>query len=435
MVRRLPAILLSVLILAAGLPTTAQDHSPWTVIGAQPLTLPTSVGLRIIPAPDGRQIAYESAVRLDGHRDYYVCAQDVTASGEPLCFAPQEALPSGFDPAPTSFWQPFGWASDSARLAVVGQPLGTQSDTDLRVLDPAAGTWVALADDGYEGPLAATEGSAGPPPGVSIEVQPAWSPDGTQVAVERTLIGESGQFAPSTLAVFDVTSGEVRDLAFLPGHQDGVADAGSVLSLAWSPDGATLAASVRHREADAESDGVWLIDVESGQMEHLVSLADAETALHGIYAGAALNAVGPLSWSPDGTRLLFWAGNPTRTPVVTWAFWIGLEDRAITALPLPAHPNDNENRRMIRPLQVTWSPDGSALLVAALGVHPDDAPQPLDPANTDARISVYVVDVTVGENHLLGHLPLGPVVPLYLASWGPEGDAVLDGYHLQLSAE
>ncbi len=66
MLRRLPAILLSVLILAVGLPTAAQDNSPWTVSAAQPLTLPTSVGLRIIPAPDGRQIAYESAVRLNG---------------------------------------------------------------------------------------------------------------------------------------------------------------------------------------------------------------------------------------------------------------------------------------------------------------------------------------------------------------------------------
>lgn len=435
MLRRLPALLLSVLILAVGLPTAAQGNSPWTVISAQPLTLPTSVGLRIIPAPDGRQIAYESAVRLNGHRDYYVCAQDATTSAEPLCFAPQEALPSGFDPAPTSFWQPFGWSSDSARLAVVGQPLGTQSDTDLRVLDPAAGTWVALANDGYEGPLAVMEGNAGPPPGVSIEVQPAWSPDGTQIAVERTLTGDGGQFAPSTIAVFDAASGEARDLTPLPGHQDGVVNAGSVLSLAWSPDGATLAASVRHREADPENDGIWLIDVNSGALERLVSLADAETALHGIYAGAALNAVGPLSWSPDGTRLLFWAGNPTRTPVVTWAFWIELENRVITALPLPAHPNDNENRRMIRPVQAAWSPDGSALLVAALGVHPDDAPTPLDPTNADARISVYVVDVTTGQSHLLGHLPLGPVVSLYLASWGADGNALLDGYHLQLSAE
>ena len=157
-----------------------------------------------------------------------------------------------------------------------------------------------------------------------------------------------------------------------------------------------------------------------------------EEALQGLYAGTPLESVGPLLWSPDGERLLLWAGNPSARPVAVWAFWVALESEEVTAVPLPTHPRDTDSRRTIWPFQATWSPDGTALLVAANGVHPDEPEMPLDSESRRARVSLYLVDVEAGEHYLLGQLPIGPVAPLYLAAWGAGGDAVLDGYHLTL---
>jgi hypothetical protein len=129
---------------------------------------------------------------------------------------------------------------------------------------------------------------------------------------------------------------------------------------------------------------------------------------------------------------LFWAGYSRTTPILTWPFWVDLANEEITALALPAHPNDSGSRRALRPLQATWSPDGTSLLVFVFGQHPDEPITPLDPADDRVRGSVRVVDVASGTETLLGNLPLGPATAFYIAAWGPDSDAVINGYHLVL---
>jgi hypothetical protein len=229
-------------VLSAG----AQNNTQAT--SATPLAIPNDASPRLFPAPDGIHAAYERAVRLNGHRDYYLCVLNGVTQEEPQCALAPQPLPSGFEPDPLSLLVPFRWSPDSTQIAAVGQPLGTQADTDLWLLDVESGEWRNLTDDGYEGALAAKDGNPAPPAGVSIELQPVWSPDRTQIAVERTIINDAGSFAPSTLAVVDVASGEVRELGKLPGSADDVVDAGSVTGMDWSPDGSSLAVTVRHRE-------------------------------------------------------------------------------------------------------------------------------------------------------------------------------------------
>jgi hypothetical protein len=145
--------------------------------------------------------------------------------------------------------------------------------------------------------------------------------------------------------------------------------------------------------------------------------------------------VGPVVWSPDGTRLLFWASNTGATPIALWAFWVEVATGDITALPLPAHPRNTGARRGIWPLQAAWSPDGGSILVAANGTHPDDEQLPLDPNNPRGRVSVYLVDVAANESALLGHLPAGEAIPFYYATWSGSGNAILNGFHLTLAQE
>jgi hypothetical protein len=173
------------------------------------------------------------------------------------------------------------------------------------------------------------------------------------------------------------------------------------------------------------------LQADSGTIERLISLSDVESALQGVIAGLALESLGPVIWSPDGTRLLFWAGDPGKRPAIAWPFMLNLDSRELVSVPVPAHPSDKPDRRAIRPLQAAWSPDGSALLLLTFGFPPDETVNPLDPQGDSPRLSVRVVDVETGSDTALGHLPLGPSNALYFASWG-NGGAITNGYHLQI---
>ncbi|MBI5671359.1 MAG: PD40 domain-containing protein [Chloroflexi bacterium] len=410
-----------------------QDDTGWALTSATPLPIPNDASPRVFPSPDGTHVAYERAVRLNGHRDYYLCVLEGVSTAEPACALAPLPLPSGFEPDPLSPLVPFRWSPDGTQIAAVGQPLGTQADTDLWLLNVASGEWRNLTDDSYDGALTAKDGNPAPPAGVSIELQPAWSPDGTMIAVEHTVINDAGGFAPSTLAVVNVSNGEVRDLGVLPGSADGAVDAGSVTGMDWSRDGATLALTLRHRDPQPDVDGLWLVQVDSGESERILSMKDAESALQGVITGLALESLGPVVWSPDGTRLLFWAGNPSKRPAVVWPFVLEVAEHTVTAVTVPAHPSDKADRRVIRPLQAAWSPDGAALLVLTFGFPTNETVNALDPQGDSPRLSVRVVDVESGSDTALGHLPLGPSNALYFAVWGA-GGAITNGYYLAVAS-
>lgn len=414
------------LLLAA--PAAGQDAPAPAVESAQRLGIPNDASPRIFPAPDGRAVAYERAVRLNGHRDFYLCVLPAGDAAEPLCTLPPQTAARGFEPDPASAWMPFSWSPDGGQIAAVGQPWVTQDDTDLLLFDISAQAWRVLADDGYDGPLAEA------PAGVTVTAQPVWSPDGASIAAEQTAAAGGGAFAPSALVLIDAASGETREIALVPGADAEGAIPGAVSGLAWSPDGDRLAFTVRHRQPNP-ADGLWVMDAATGAAELLLPLAAIEDALNAIYAGLPLARLGPLSWSPDGARLLVWAGDPGKTPAQVWPFWVDAESGAIAAVPLPAHPNDTPERRSVRPLQAAWSPDGARLLLLAFGRPPDEPAVSLDPADSSARLSVRIVDAATGADSLLGYLPLGPSSALYLAAWGADGGVITNGYALTLAGE
>ncbi len=100
-------------------------------------------------------------------------------------------------------------------------------------------------------------------------------------------------------------------------------------------------------------------------------------------------------------------------------------------LTLPPHPGD-----AVLPIQVTWSPDGTTLLFTTMETapYPGETVVSLDPASEIRRgLGVRLIDVSSGEMSLLGYLPLTfrdreagyrPIM------WGPTGDVLLNDYHL-----
>ena len=423
--RRFRQIAIVALLVMGSTSVFAQENVQVTEVS--PLSLSSGAGARIFPSPDAQWVAYDSSIRLNSHVDRYLTLSTTSVDDEPRYFEKPEELPRGFEADAASVYVPFAWSPDSTRLAVTSQPLVTLTDTDLWVFDMTAETWLNLADDGFSGAIAG-DAAPFPPAGTIIDSQPVWSPDGTFIAVERTILGEQGQFNPPNYALINSTTGEARELTPVPGTDS----TGATTALDWSPDGSRLAAAVQHRTPDAEGDGVWLFDVETGEAQQLATLAQVEQALHTILPGLEMTGVGPLFWSPDSTKLLLWAGNDAGTPIQVFPFVLDVESGAITPVPLPAHPRDSETSRGLRPLQAAWSPDSSKLLVFTFGLHPDEDSTSLDPANTSVRGGLRLIDLASGESQLLGYLPLGKT-PLYYAEWAEDDQVIINGYHLMLT--
>ncbi len=394
----------------------AQTSVP-TVNNALMLTIPNDGSPRLFPSPNGTAVAFERAVRLNGHRDYYLCILKIT-NDEPQCsLIPQQGA-RGFEPDPNSTFLPMSWSPDGLHIAVVGQPLLSQTDSDLLVYELSSDTWRNLTDEGYEGELPAT---------VTLETQATWSLDSNTIAVERTTFDEAGN-KTSSLVLVNVQHGEAQELALK------LNEAGSVGGMAWSPDGKTLALSILQRTRDPNTDGVYLIDVDTGESSRLIDIETIEVAFQSIYADVPLNLLGTLVWAPENSKLMFWAGNSDKKPMAVWAFVVNVQDATtVTPISLPTQTSDKPDKRALRPLQATWSPDGTTLLVLVPRRDKAVSEIPLDPANDAARVSLYLIDVQSNTSTLFGHLPLTASVGMYPATWSAAGDVIINGYALHLA--
>ncbi|MBI5957356.1 MAG: PD40 domain-containing protein [Chloroflexi bacterium] len=418
-------ILLCILVLASGLSSTqAQTDAPWRVEDVRALSdmvasfaNPSS----LFAAPDGVQIAYEN------RDEDTICTFNITTN-ESRCV--QLYPESGYDFPSTYIFPPLQWSPDSTRLALVGVPYRNLSDTDLGIADFTDLDWRSVAEDGYVGSLFNID-RAGTP---FVEVSPAWSPDGTQIAVERNEFTMGGDTHNSTITLFDLADESQRDLSLLPGHEAYPQDGGTVLNLAWSPDGSTLAATLRHADLMLDYDGVWLFDVRSGEATHLITFEDATSALQVINPGFSdLFAVTSVIWSPDGSRLMFWAGIPDAYQSTYWCFWLELADASIHAVPLLSHSEDQETIRLITPRSAVWSPNSQSLLVMANNLATPEVEAPvLYAADSERQLGLYIIDVESEDAVLLGYLPQTIDNP-FSTAWSADGNVIAGGYAFRLT--
>lgn len=155
---------------------------------------------------------------------------------------------------------------------------------------------------------------------------PSWSPDGKQLVVIRS----SGEI--SVLAIVDVESGEVRQIALDQGLEaDGVSEA------AWSPDGKWIAFT--------HWDGAVRLLSPNGDVDRMQKVADQGQNL---------------AWSPDGSMLAFDAVDPVR------------HEQYIEVVDVSAG-----TRLTLSPREVAsapaWSPDGTQLAFLAARPMPETA--------------------------------------------------------------
>ena len=219
---------------------------------------------------------------------------------------------------------------------------------------------------------------------------PAWSPDGTKIAFTSAASFNVGEERGSaSLHIVDLTTGAETDLT--SGRFT------NVTSATWSPTGDRIAfvslriytalglGNVRNKEGE-----VFVADVASGEItsitedrllgaarvawspaeDKLLVLAVegssawyeyARTAIHLIDLATGSSesltprtqTVGPPYWSPDGTRFAYVEGNTDQGNAVVRVRWLTGRREAGIGITRPTTD------------MITWSPDGTALIVMA----------------------------------------------------------------------
>jgi Tol biopolymer transport system component len=206
------------------------------------------------------------------------------------------------------------WSPDGTRIAYTSfagyDPVYESGSIGVRFFDIATGEETDLTGDDF--PLA---------------FNPSWSPDGTQIAftVKHQGLGERPQHAPGDVLVAtlgedgyeDVTDGDVRD----------------VWSVSWSPAGDTILLYSLFGQTwyEPPSTAIRVLDRATGEITLIADVEEQPTV--------------PV-WAPDGVRFAFTA------------------DEKSVVIATPDGRRETIEAAEALSGEVTWSPDGGAMILA-----------------------------------------------------------------------
>lgn len=239
------------------------------------------------------------------------------------------------------------------------------------------GRWVALAGGGEVWVVDTHTGAIRRLPDLRpIDLE--WRPGTDEIA----FAGDSGTEVSTPISIYSVSTGELRQL-----------ESSQTSQLTWSPDGTTIALArvsrVGSRDAEHDSTSLWLVDADGTNERPLV--ADPFSANHGI---------GPV-WSPTGDRIAYQricCGSGEGHEVVL----VNVADGTQTVI-APPQTDGPTGPIQWYPWTVTWSPDGTTLLYTAWSRHRPGMPE-LDavlavPADTPSNVTVLTGDDLHPEHH------------------------------------
>ncbi|MGR4065536.1 MAG: prolyl oligopeptidase family serine peptidase [Vulcanimicrobiaceae bacterium] len=269
----------------------------------------------------------------------------------------------------------------------------------------------------------------------------AWSPDGTRLAY---ISGETQ--GGDRIYVMDPASGVVKAA--------GLASPADVLDFAWRPDGSAIAfvrrdvppdvtGVARYQDAFQVTDNAYLA-TRAAQPAHLW-LADLSGGERRLTQGTQSVVDTSISWSPDGTTLLYLLAPNGIYSVQGRARAFALDVASGASRPVTAHAAFED--------QAFYSPDGSrilylyqrdgdpmnledAMVIRRDGTGDRDVTQPLDRFvetaawASDGSLLLKTYDATAGPLYVqpldgpARRLPMGPVVDALIA---PQGSIARNG--------
>jgi WD40 repeat protein len=258
-------------------------------------------------SPDGTRLMFGrltgSSETVPGDAELVIVPVDRTgAAGSPTVIEPDGfgTLP-GFDPHPCGTWAP-----DGRWVALRGPGEVWVVDTQTEEIRP-------LAD--------------------LRPVDLEWRPGTDELAIAGDMgTTRAAEWAATPVTFYSVSANQLRQVNSVV-----------AASLAWSPDGSTLAYEDSSYE-DGNEPGLRLVDPDGDDDRSLVA-----------NLGGAMHGIGPV-WSPTGERIVYQrviAGSSERHEVV-------LVDVANGTQTVIAPPTTNGADWY--PFHVTWSPDGTTLL-------------------------------------------------------------------------
>jgi Tol biopolymer transport system component len=283
------------------------------------------------------------------------------------------------------------WSRDRQRLAFIQWPgLGTSeeaSPTPTAEASPTAEPTPIPEDPSLRHLVVVNaDGSGQQTIGDSILLQTysggfSWSPDGSQI-VYMAVVDPTEQTWRSELRMVNVADGsEVplpeQRLGYLP---------------AWSPDGTKIVFGAFVGEPDPDGNReteLFLMDSDGKNVQQITDRPGTDVAP---------------SWSPDSTRIVWWAEKPATTepaqPSVSLILMMDVASGQITELGEGSIP--------------VWSPDGQHVAFVL-----EEQPPP-GVVQSETNVDIYTVDVGTGERK---QLTQGTSTNLW-PTWSPDGQRI-----------
>lgn len=200
---------------------------------------------------------------------------------------------------------------------------------------------------------------------------PAWSPDGTSLALMRFDIRESGDWGPSAIEVLDLVTGERRAVATT---DDGTT---AYYDLRWSPDGRSIVATMETYPNEAQGAVI-------GSSIVVLDVAESGTTTPVVITPADLPATQP-DWGPDDTIVFVTASRVGRWDADASLMLVQADGTRLRALRIDRPGNAHE------PI---WA-DGRIVFTAADSSGPHVAS--IAPDGTDLIVSDWSLRNTTGE--------------------------------------
>jgi Tol biopolymer transport system component len=208
----------------------------------------------------------------------------------------------------------------------------------------------------------------------SEDAEASISPDGTKIA-----------FASDRDGIFHIYVVNVDGSGFVKLTSDAAGD----LSPRWSPDGKQIAFS--------RTGSLYVMNSDGSNVRQITD-AESEATAPPCKAGAFLGG-----WSPDGTRLTFYAASATRGLGQICTVGLDGSDLNVVVSEPPAYH-----------VEPSWSPDGERIAYRFIDKGASDAPE-------DDNHEIYIIKPDGTSRINLTNNPATDIEP----SWSPDGEWIV----------